>query len=1008
MSDQHRRRMFGRPTVAWRMVLPALLVVVMAVVAVVSAVLPRIVAERVELALRDAGFGAAEVMVESLGPSAARLRLRLDPVHDDHGSRVAVDYRLGDLIEGRIRRVVIEGGRLGLRMGADGAVSIMARDPTARSSSDRVGGGLPTDLPMETLVIREASVHLDTPMGPISVVLDATATHPSPGVLDLRADLRPVHADARAAVTVRGVMAADGGASLEVLVDELSVATSRMRIEDGRLSLLAILGPTREGERRPMTVKIRARTADPVPYAPLAEPPSATSPGHADLALDLNGTVDPVAGLHGLDLAGTLALTAESAAVEGVVADLGIAVNAEITLSGDQVGIRTRMPMVLAGRISAHALPPVLAAWAKDRMTLRLGDGGTFGVSVRAGDVGAVVEGSGGFSLSGETDTLIRGAVDRLDARVSRTGAEIAALSGLRLTADALPVGGGMLRVRTLDTTVTDADGADADGVGEGRMVFDFGLDGSFGGVTVAAATVRGRVNARLAGDGITIDPDGCIALSAERIAMGTVETRDVRIDCMTASEAAPFVTVAAAASLPFPSVVGMTMPATPVSLVVRGEDGERRLNGRLPAVVLTRGEPLDGASPPFDIRLSDGRVTDAGLGVEMFEIGGRLRSGAVMDDASDAWTGELLAAVAAVGDDPPLFARSTLSARFQGSTADGIGFTGAATVGDDGPTLAVDGRYDGGAGTTDVRFRLRRTTFGAGGADFATLFPALADDLSVTAGTLAVDGRLTLVDGVPRGSAKVLFQDVGLAVSGLEAVGINAALTADTLFPLSMSQGQAVAIGGIDVGVPLTDGLIVFGLEDGTRFHVERARWEWAGGEVFADSFSVDPTEAETRVTLQAEGVELGKVMELIAVEGLAATGRLSGRLPLTVRGTAVAVDGGVLESVGGGHLRYDPRDPPAFLRQDDASGTAILMQALTDFRYERLTMTLDGLAGGELRATLRVEGANPEFYDGYPVALNVNLSGQLGSILRRGLGTYRIPETVLERMREFGSTGR
>ncbi len=62
-----------------------------------------------------------------------------------------------------------------------------------------------------------------------------------------------------------------------------------------------------------------------------------------------------------------------------------------------------------------------------------------------------------------------------------------------------------------------------------------------------------------------------------------------------------------------------------------------------------------------------------------------------------------------------------------------------------------------------------------------------------------------------------------------------------------------------------------------------------------------------------------------------------------------------------------------------------------------------MEGQAGGELAVGIAIRGSNPAFYDGYPVALNLKVSGALDRILRQSLDTYRIPETVRDRMTEF-----
>ena len=70
-------------------------------------------------------------------------------------------------------------------------------------------------------------------------------------------------------------------------------------------------------------------------------------------------------------------------------------------------------------------------------------------------------------------------------------------------------------------------------------------------------------------------------------------------------------------------------------------------------------------------------------------------------------------------------------------------------------------------------------------------------------------------------------------------------------------------------------------------------------------------------------------------------------------------------------------------------------------------MALAVNGTAGSTLSVSFAVRGANPGFYDGYPVALNLNVSGALDTILRRGISTYRIPDAVRERMMDFQNQG-
>lgn len=81
-------------------------------------------------------------------------------------------------------------------------------------------------------------------------------------------------------------------------------------------------------------------------------------------------------------------------------------------------------------------------------------------------------------------------------------------------------------------------------------------------------------------------------------------------------------------------------------------------------------------------------------------------------------------------------------------------------------------------------------------------------------------------------------------------------------------------------------------------------------------------------------------------------------------------------------------------------------MLQALSDFRYKALRLTLDRDAPGDTRIGLHIAGANPALHGGYPVELNVTLTGELDRMLREGIEGYRVPERILERMQRFGQS--
>lgn len=288
-------------------------------------------------------------------------------------------------------------------------------------------------------------------------------------------------------------------------------------------------------------------------------------------------------------------------------------------------------------------------------------------------------------------------------------------------------------------------------------------------------------------------------------------------------------------------------------------------------------------------------------------------------------------------------------------------------------------------------------------GPGLAALSPKLGANVEEAGGTLSAKLAFDWGTKVLQTRGEILLKHVGARVGPVTLAGVNGTMKLASLAPPVIPDGQILSVALLDAGLPLTDGILHFGYGRDGRLDVDRAEWRWAGGTLRADPFEISPAHPKGTVILHAAGVDLGRLLALVEVDGLAAAGRLAGTLPMRIAPGSLRIDGGVLESAGPGTLSYDPAKPPAALKGQGGSAGDLLLGALTDFRYDSLKLTVDGQAGGELAVAFAIRGANPTFYDGHPVALNLKVSGALDRILRQSLETTRIPEAVRDRMTEF-----
>lgn len=313
------------------------------------------------------------------------------------------------------------------------------------------------------------------------------------------------------------------------------------------------------------------------------------------------------------------------------------------------------------------------------------------------------------------------------------------------------------------------------------------------------------------------------------------------------------------------------------------------------------------------------------------------------------------------------------------------------------------DGRYSGQTKTGSFRLRMTPLNLQKGIYDLDDFFPVAGQYVQDVTGTVAARADIDWRDGHLSSRGGVMLKDVGAVYADFPVEGINSVVKFDSLMPLTFSR-QTLAVGAFTAGLPLQNGVVVLSLDAKGRATLHDGRMNMAGGQVFVTPFSMDIEKRQGQIILNASNLDLGQLFAIAPLEGLAATGKVAGRLPLQVSGDTIILVDGVLESSGsGGALRYNPAELPAFLADDSNPRIVDLRIALANFNFAKLRMVLNGDLVKEQRIALNIEGKNPDFYGGHPVKLNLNVEGPLQNILKYAPGSSSIPDAIEQQIEQF-----
>ena len=269
-------------------------------------------------------------------------------------------------------------------------------------------------------------------------------------------------------------------------------------------------------------------------------------------------------------------------------------------------------------------------------------------------------------------------------------------------------------------------------------------------------------------------------------------------------------------------------------------------------------------------------------------------------------------------------------------------------------------------------------------------------------AGEIAADLNMSFGPSTEAQGGTILIRDLDIETAGVRIERLNSVIALDTVWPPQTAGTQTAAIGLIQAGVPLTDIGVSFSMTSEKAITVIDVTMAFAGGQISGGPFSLNLDGRESRVSFTVSDVQLPELAALSGLNGLEADGVLSGTIPIIISSDDVVITNGVLATEAPGSIRYRRSEAMTGVSETEG-GLALALQALEDFQYDTLSVSVSGSAAKELEAVLALKGSNPDLYDGYPIEFNLNLTGELANIVKGSLTGYRVPEAIKRQFMAF-----
>ena len=227
---------------------------------------------------------------------------------------------------------------------------------------------------------------------------------------------------------------------------------------------------------------------------------------------------------------------------------------------------------------------------------------------------------------------------------------------------------------------------------------------------------------------------------------------------------------------------------------------------------------------------------------------------------------------------------------------------------------------------------------------------------------------------------------------------GVNGQLSLQVYPEILTKKPQLLTVAHVDAGVVNTDTVIEFALRPSKQGDLPIVDLLQAQTRLLQGSISLKPTaydlnHAQHNLQIVVENIDLEELVNLQQLDDVQATGILTGQLPVMLDNDQISIDNGQLHAIApGGTLRYQANADA--LQSNNYAETVVL--ALQNFHYEVLRAQTQYKPDGTLLLELQLQGNNPDFEQGRPINLNINVEQNVLKLFE----SLRLIEGVSDRL--------
>lgn len=257
-------------------------------------------------------------------------------------------------------------------------------------------------------------------------------------------------------------------------------------------------------------------------------------------------------------------------------------------------------------------------------------------------------------------------------------------------------------------------------------------------------------------------------------------------------------------------------------------------------------------------------------------------------------------------------------------------------------------------------------------------------------------------------GSATLTLEDLSGQYKNVRVNGLTTTLTLHTAEAeaIIMPEPARVTMAALQAGVDVTD--LSLHLQLGWQ---PPATLPWVelrdvsaalfGARLTSAGLRFDSARPEPAFTVNVEHLDLQQLLQVEQHKGLEGTGVLDGVIPVRLTSAGVKVQDGRLEArPPGGVIRYQPASDTAQAAAAWDAQVYGVLQALSNFHYNVLTIGVQYVEDGTLHLTAKAAGQNPDWQQGRPIDFNLTVQENIPALLQSLQIVQGIEQSIEQRL--------